>query len=141
MSYVKHINPAYEASVINTTIYDYIGLFDAIHRQARDPSVSTDSDIDKSDCYEVLGPDEKLTFSEALWIYTVGAATAAGCESFLGMMMMMMMMIMMMFDYINYKRRCQKIYTICFHIDQPERRKYCVELYVNVYLHMHVKAV
>jgi hypothetical protein len=92
MSYVKHINPAYKASVINTTIYDYIGLFDAIHRQARDPSVSTDSDIDKSDCYEVLGPDEKLTFSEALWIYTVGAATAAGCESFLGMMMMMMMM-------------------------------------------------
>jgi hypothetical protein len=26
--------------------------------------------------------------------------------------------------YINYKRGCSKIYTIFFHIDQPERHKY-----------------
>ena len=34
--------------------------------------------------YDQFRPEEKLTFAEALWIYTVGAAHAAGSEGFLG---------------------------------------------------------
>jgi hypothetical protein len=68
-----------------------VGMFDAIHRQARSPPASVEasrsSDLEGSTaCSEpdVFRPEESLSFSEALWIYTVGAAYAAGCESFLG---------------------------------------------------------
>lgn len=86
-----------------------VGMFDAIHRQARSPPGSLSEgkgvvvvegvvegvveDDSSSSCRsessvsverEVFRPEETLTFSEALWIYTVGAAYAAGCESFLG---------------------------------------------------------
>ena len=63
-----------------------VGMFDAIHRQARSPSASAEGSNSSSACLEpeVFRPEEALTFSEALWIYTVGAAYAAGCELFLG---------------------------------------------------------
>jgi hypothetical protein len=32
--------------------------------------------------------------------------------------------MMMMFTYINCKQGCQKIFSLCFHINQPERHKY-----------------
>lgn len=68
-----------------------VGMFDAIHRQARLSGTGTDTDTDTADSSggqspsrEVFRPEEVLSFSEALWIYTVGAAYAAGCETFLG---------------------------------------------------------
>jgi Amidohydrolase family len=68
-----------------------VGMFDAIYRQARSPPVSDESSscsdlVGSTACLEpdIFRPEESLTFSEALWIYTVGAAYAAGCESFLG---------------------------------------------------------
>jgi hypothetical protein len=33
-------------------------------------------------------------------------------------------LMMMMFTYMNCKRGCQKLCTICFHIDQTERHKH-----------------
>ena len=33
---------------------------------------------------EVFRPEERLDFSQALWMYTVGAAYAAHCEHVLG---------------------------------------------------------
>jgi hypothetical protein len=85
----------------------FLGMFDAIFRQARSTSVddkvegneeegSDEStirnsagkarDIDQLSPpqLEVFRPEEALSFAEALWIYTVGAAYAAGCETFLG---------------------------------------------------------
>jgi Amidohydrolase family len=60
-----------------------VGMFDAIHRQARSPPASVEasrsSDLEGSTaCSEpdVFRPEESLSFSEALWIYTVGAAYA-----------------------------------------------------------------
>lgn len=80
-----------------------IGMFDAIYREARstckdgkeeeviNDSTTLDSagkemDIDRLTIThpEVFGAEEALSFAEALWIYTVGAAYAAGCETFLG---------------------------------------------------------
>lgn len=68
-----------------------VGMFDAIHRQARSSSASLQASngsglAGSTVCLEpeVFRPEEALTFSEALWIYTVGAAYATGCESFLG---------------------------------------------------------
>jgi hypothetical protein len=34
------------------------------------------------------------------------------------------LMMMLMFTYTNNKRGYEKIFTTCFHIDQPERHKY-----------------
>lgn len=81
-----------------------VGMFDAIHRQARSSAVSEGEDVEaRSDSQaadtspslnaagehdspesEIFRPEERLSFAEALWIYTVGAALAAGCEHFLG---------------------------------------------------------
>ena len=80
-----------------------LGMFDAIYRQARstckdgeeeeviNDSTTRDSagrerDIDRLTTThpEVFRAEEALSFAEALWIYTVGAAYAAGCETFLG---------------------------------------------------------
>lgn len=67
-----------------------VGMYDAIYRQARPSSTSeggsgaapglASSSLQRA----VFRPEEALTFSEALWIYTVGAARAAGSETFLG---------------------------------------------------------
>ena len=82
----------------------FLGMFDAIFRQARsahvdekeegeggDESTIRNSaekvrDVDQlsPNKPEVFRPEEALSFAEALWIYTVGAAYAAGCETFLG---------------------------------------------------------
>ena len=75
-----------------------VGMFDAIHRQARSSSLpsqyndtitstSTNSDSCQVSTHVdpmIFRPEERLSFSEALWIYTVGSAYAAGCEHFLG---------------------------------------------------------
>ena len=69
-----------------------MGMFDAIHRQAR-PSLGDDETSHSNSALcpslsaperEIFRAEERLTFSEALWIYTTGAAFAAGCEGFLG---------------------------------------------------------
>jgi Amidohydrolase family len=80
----------------------FLGMFDAIFRQARStPVVEGEEGTDESTIRnsvekasnidhlsprqpEVFRPEEALSFAEALWIYTVGAAYAAGCETFLG---------------------------------------------------------
>jgi predicted amidohydrolase YtcJ len=49
-----------------------IGMYDAIYRHSRE------------DVNDVYRGEECLSFSEALWIYTVGGAFAAGCENMLG---------------------------------------------------------
>ena len=54
------------------TCSPFIGMYDAIYRHSRD---------DVSDIYR---PEECLSFNEALWIYTMGGAYAAGCENMLG---------------------------------------------------------
>lgn len=87
----------------------FLGMFDAIFRQARSTSVDEEAEVEVegeegSDAStirssagrksiidhlspkqpEVFRPEEALSLAEALWIYTVGAAYAAGCENFLG---------------------------------------------------------
>jgi Amidohydrolase family len=84
----------------------FLGMFDAIFRQARstpvvdeetegeegsdEPTIHNSAgkarDIDdlSPPQIEVFRPEEALSFAEALWVYTVGAAYAAGCETFLG---------------------------------------------------------
>lgn len=49
-----------------------IGMYDAIFRHNR------------NDIKDIFRPEECLSFDEALWIYTAGAAYAAGCEDTLG---------------------------------------------------------
>jgi hypothetical protein len=83
-----------------------VGLHDAIFRRSRKPSLPaseetkpsqtpsppgptyTDPAVAVAAAVEVTGevfrPEECLTFAEALWIYTVGAAKAAGAETYLG---------------------------------------------------------
>jgi predicted amidohydrolase YtcJ len=51
----------------------FIGMYDAIYRKERGPGSE-----------HVYRPEECLSFSEALWIYTMGAAYAAGCDHVLG---------------------------------------------------------
>ena len=59
-----------------------MGLYDAIHRLPHSfkdpahPSPPTDQDV--------FMPDERLSFAEALWLYTVGAAYACRAEERLG---------------------------------------------------------
>jgi predicted amidohydrolase YtcJ len=53
-----------------------MGLFDSMFREAREAG----EDGKK----EIYRPEESLTFSEALWIYTVGAAVASQSETYLG---------------------------------------------------------
>lgn len=60
-----------------------VGMFDAIYRQERVSSVTDENDGSEQQP-EVFRPEERLSFAEALWIYTTGAAYAAGCEGFLG---------------------------------------------------------
>jgi len=63
------------------TCSPFVGMYDAIMRKSREKNTSGYGDDDD---YEVYKPDECLTFSEALWIYTVGSALAANCENDLG---------------------------------------------------------
>ncbi len=57
----------------------FIGMFDAVHRSNQMRLGAAD----QSDAQE-FRPEEKLSFAEALWLYTVGAAYAAKCEHVLG---------------------------------------------------------
>jgi hypothetical protein len=52
------------------------GMYDAIFRTAHDAN--------PDDLQDVFRPAERLTFDEALWLYTIGAAYAAHCEEVLG---------------------------------------------------------
>lgn len=58
------------------TYSPFRGMYDAIFR------VAYDCDPDLLD--NVFRPSERLTFDEALWLYTIGAAYAAKCEHVLG---------------------------------------------------------
>jgi hypothetical protein len=51
-------------------------MYDAIFRAAHD--------ADPDNLQDVFRPAERLTFDEALWLYTIGAAYAANCEEVLG---------------------------------------------------------
>eukprot|EP00606_Chrysophyceae_sp_TOSAG23-5_P000348 GSChrysophyteH2.ASY1.ANO1.946.1 assembled CDS len=50
-----------------------VGIYDAIHRTARDEVGGS-----------VFRPEECLGFAEALWTYTVGGALSCGCDHILG---------------------------------------------------------
>lgn len=51
-------------------------MYDAIFRTAHDANPDNLEDV--------FRPEERLTFDEALWLYTIGAAYAAHCEGVLG---------------------------------------------------------
>ena len=53
------------------TANPFIGLYDAIFRMSRNSS-------------DVFKPEERLSFSQALWTYTVGASTCSKTEDVLG---------------------------------------------------------
>lgn len=55
------------------TFSPFVGLYDAIHRRGRGEKSSM-----------IFHEDERLNFTEALWIYTIGGAFAAKCEHILG---------------------------------------------------------
>lgn len=59
----------------------FVGMFDAIYRTNR-MRLQVGADRGKEE--EVFRPEERLTFPEALWMYTAGAAVAARCEHVLG---------------------------------------------------------
>ena len=77
-----------------------VGMFDAIYRRSRSSALPPAADVDsistaagnsshgkrESFCLDplVFRAEECLSFSEALWLYTIGAAYAAGSEGFLG---------------------------------------------------------
>ena len=80
-----------------------LGMFDAIYREARSSCKDGDEEEVMNDSTtldsagkergidrltithpEAFRAEEALSFAEALWIYTLGAAYAAGCETFLG---------------------------------------------------------
>jgi hypothetical protein len=61
----------------------FVGLYDAMYREGRDaPGRGTPQSVPDTG-FQFL-PKECLSFSQALWTYTVGAAYAAGAESYLG---------------------------------------------------------
>jgi predicted amidohydrolase YtcJ len=61
----------------------FVGLYDAMYREGRDaPGRGVAQSVPDPD-YQFL-PQECLSFSQALWAYTVGAAYAAGADSYLG---------------------------------------------------------
>lgn len=73
------------------TCSPFVGMYDAIFRMDRHvasgSSTSTNgADESKTSAEEVdvFRPSEKLSFAEALWTYTVGAAYACGSEKVLG---------------------------------------------------------
>jgi hypothetical protein len=63
-------------------------MHDAIMRTARSLLSGSDSDdgdaVTEGDAGRVFRPEECLSFAEALWLYTVGAAYAGSCEQVLG---------------------------------------------------------
>mmetsp|Transcript_7346 Transcript_7346/g.12205 ORF Transcript_7346/g.12205 Transcript_7346/m.12205 type:complete len:795 (-) Transcript_7346:73-2457(-) len=66
----------------------FTGIHDAMfrsnrHRQSNSDS-NADSNISNDEDSSVFLPQERLTFSQALWLYTIGGAFAAGVEHRLG---------------------------------------------------------
>jgi predicted amidohydrolase YtcJ len=59
-----------------------LGLYDAIHRLPHACKVTGGAAAAAAD--DVFLPDERLSFAEALWLYTQGAAFACGAEGRLG---------------------------------------------------------
>jgi hypothetical protein len=53
-------------------------MYDAMFR------VAADAEPDTSNAEDIFRPSERLSFDEALWLYTIGAAYAANCEQVLG---------------------------------------------------------
>jgi predicted amidohydrolase YtcJ len=58
-----------------------LGIYDAIHRLPHSFKAATSPPPADSD---VFLPHERLTFSQALWLYTIGAAYACRAEARLG---------------------------------------------------------
>ena len=52
----------------------FTGMYDAIYRESRSGGGSSDGEKER----EVFMPDQRLTFAEALYLYTVNAAKCAG---------------------------------------------------------------
>lgn len=57
-------------------------MYDAIFRVDRERA--TDDDVNGVESADVFRPAERLSFAQALWTYTVGAAYACQCENVLG---------------------------------------------------------
>jgi len=62
------------------TVNPFQGLYDAITRHTK----SNDLSGEKKQIDDVFLPDEKLSFAQALWLYTIGGAYAAQQENYLG---------------------------------------------------------
>jgi hypothetical protein len=60
------------------TYSPFRGMFDAMFR------VAADAEFDTTNPTDIFRPSERLSFDEALWLYTIGAAYAANCERVLG---------------------------------------------------------